>query len=133
MVTCIVAGGQLLWIKRIRTNVVALFVLSLVINVGMWFERFVIIVTSLHRDFVPSNWTMYWPTWVEYGITIGWFGLFLTAFLLFSRTLPMISIGEVKSVLAHRQAESVHFHAKPAHSAAPGGLEPEAAGPEETV
>jgi len=96
---CVLFGGQLLWIKRLRTSPAALFVLSLVVNVGMWFERFVIIVTSLHRDFVPSNWTMYWPTWVEYGITIGWFGLFLMLFLLFTKALPMVSMAEVKSVL----------------------------------
>ncbi len=132
MVSCIVLGGQLLWIKRLRTSAVALFILSLVVNVGMWFERFVIIVTSLHRDFLPSNWTMYWPTWVEYGITIGWFGLFLTLFLLFSRTLPMISIGEVKTGLALARAKRVHSY-EPSEALAPNRLQPEAAGPEEGV
>jgi molybdopterin-containing oxidoreductase family membrane subunit len=68
----------------------------------MWFERFVIIVTSLHRDFLPSAWSMYAPTWVEIGTLIGSFGLFFTLFLLFIRTMPMISMGEVKSVLHFR-------------------------------
>ncbi|HEY0409673.1 MAG TPA: hydrogenase, partial [Candidatus Dormibacteraeota bacterium] len=73
---------------------------SLLVNVGMWFERFVIIVTSLHRDFLPSSWTMYKPTWVEVGILIGSFGLFFTLFLLFVQTLPIIAMWEVKSVRA---------------------------------
>jgi molybdopterin-containing oxidoreductase family membrane subunit len=72
------------------------------VNIGMWFERFVIIVTSLHRDFLPSSWSMYKPTWVEIGTLIGSFGLFFTLFLLFIRTMPMVSIGEVKSVLHYR-------------------------------
>ena len=99
MVSCNVISPQLLWFKRLRTSPVALFVLSLVINVGMWFERFVIIVTSLHRDFLPSSWGTYAPSRVEVFTLIGSFGLFFTLFLLFVRVLPAISIGEVKSVL----------------------------------
>ncbi len=101
MFGCNVIVPQFLWIKKVRTSPLALFPLSLLVNVGMWFERFVIIVTSLHRDFIPSNWSMYWPTWVEYGITVGWFGLFLTLFLLFTRLLPMVAMAEVKSVLSY--------------------------------
>ncbi|MHB8872921.1 MAG: NrfD/PsrC family molybdoenzyme membrane anchor subunit [Myxococcaceae bacterium] len=98
MVSCNVLTPQLFWFKKIRTSVPAIFVLSLVINVGMWFERFVIIVTSLHRDYLPSSWSMYMPTVVEVGTLIGTFGLFFTLFLVFTRLLPVISIGEIKAV-----------------------------------
>jgi len=103
MVSCNVLVPQAFWVKRIRTSPWAIFVLSLLINVGMWFERFVIVVTSLHRDFLPSSWSMYRPTFIEVGTLIGSFGLFLTLFLVFCRLLPMISIGEVKGVLAYAQ------------------------------
>jgi molybdopterin-containing oxidoreductase family membrane subunit len=99
MVSCNVVSPQLLWSKRLRTSPAVLFVLSLVINVGMWFERFVIIVTSLHRDFLPSSWGSYAPTKIEVFTLMGSFGLFFTLFLLFVRALPAVSIGEVKSVL----------------------------------
>jgi molybdopterin-containing oxidoreductase family membrane subunit len=123
MVTCNVVSPHLFWFKKIRTTPAAIFVLSLVINVGMWFERFVIIVTSLHRDFLPSSWSMYTPTAVEVGTFIGTFGLFFTLFLLFVRVLPIISIGEVKSVLgfardAHADAAATSGPRKPAHAAA---------------
>ena len=75
-----------------------IFVLSIVINIGMWFERFVIITTSLHRDFLPSSWAMYSPTYIEVLTFIGTFGLFFTMFLLFVRFLPAIAVAEVKSV-----------------------------------
>jgi len=104
MVSCNVISPQLLWFKRLRTSPAALFVLSLVINVGMWFERFVIIVTSLHRDFLPSSWGSYAPTRVEVCTMLGSFGLFFTLFLLFVRVLPAISIGEVKAVLGFARA-----------------------------
>jgi molybdopterin-containing oxidoreductase family membrane subunit len=87
-------------------------VLSIFINIGMWFERFVIIVTSLHRDFVPSSWSMYKPTVVEVGTLIGSFGLFFTLFLLFTRVLPMISIGEVKAVLGFGRSNPAHAPAR---------------------
>ena len=104
MVSCNVLVPQAFWIKRVRTSPWAIFALSLLINVGMWFERFVIVVTSLHRDFLPSAWSMYRPTFIEVGTLIGSFGLFLTLFLVFCRLLPMISIGEVKGVLAYAQS-----------------------------
>jgi molybdopterin-containing oxidoreductase family membrane subunit len=106
MITCNVVSPQLLWFKGIRSNVVFVFLLSLVINVGMWFERFVIIVTSLHRDFLPSSWAMYKPTFIEVGTFIGSFGLFFTMFFLFARFLPMIAMGEVKGVLKARRGPS---------------------------
>jgi molybdopterin-containing oxidoreductase family membrane subunit len=99
MVTCNVLSSQLLWIKKLRTSLYFTFFLSIVINIGMWFERFVIIVTSLHRDYLTSSWTMYKPTIVEYGLLIGTLGIFFTAFLLFIRIFPVISIAEVKSIL----------------------------------
>ncbi|MBS1261164.1 MAG: hypothetical protein MAG453_00485 [Calditrichaeota bacterium] len=99
MVSCNVLIPQLLWFRTIRQNFTVVFIISILINVGMWFERFVIIVTSLHRDYLPSNWSHYVPTLVEIGLLVGSFGLFFTAFLLFSRYLPVVSMNEVKSVL----------------------------------
>lgn len=99
MITCNLVSSQLLWIKKLRTSLVFTFFLSIVINIGMWFERFVIIVTSLHRDYLTSSWTMYKPTIVEYGLLIGTLGIFFTAFLLFIRIFPVISIAEVKTVM----------------------------------
>ncbi|MGE3886802.1 MAG: NrfD/PsrC family molybdoenzyme membrane anchor subunit [Vicinamibacterales bacterium] len=101
MVACNVITPQLFWFERVRTNLAAVFVLSLFVNVGMWFERFVIIVTSLHRDYLPSSWADYTPTSIEVATLIGSFGLFFTCFLLFCRFLPVIAIGEVKAVVAH--------------------------------
>jgi molybdopterin-containing oxidoreductase family membrane subunit len=75
------------------------FVISIVVNIGMWFERFVIIVTSLHRDYLPSSWTMFQPTFVDIGIFIGTIGFFFVLFLLYSRTFPVIAQAEVKSIL----------------------------------
>jgi molybdopterin-containing oxidoreductase family membrane subunit len=99
MVGCNVAVPQLLWLRKVRTSVAAVFAISLLVNVGMWFERFIIIVTSLHRDYLPSNWTSYTPTVVELATLAGSFGLFFTCFLLFCRVLPVIAMGEVKGVL----------------------------------
>jgi molybdopterin-containing oxidoreductase family membrane subunit len=101
MVTCNVFIPQLFWIKKLRRTVWFVFIISIFINIGMWFERFVIIVTSLHRDFLPSSWAMYTPTSVEIATLAGSFGLFFTLFLIFVRFLPFIAIGEVKGVLSH--------------------------------
>jgi len=108
MVICNVGSAQILWIKKLRTNLWFTFFLSIIINIGMWFERFVIIVTSLHRDFLTSSWTMYKPTIVEYGLLIGTLGIFFTAFLLFIRIFPVISIFEVKSILKTEGAYSAN-------------------------
>jgi molybdopterin-containing oxidoreductase family membrane subunit len=113
MFACNVASPHLFWFKKLRTNIPFLFVMSLVINVGMWFERFVIIVTSLHRDYLPSSWSTYKPTIIEIGTFTGTFGLFFTLFLLFVRVLPVISIGEVKAVLSygrHKAGEHEEHH-----------------------
>ena len=99
MMTCNVISPQLFWFKKIRTSIVATFILSLVVNIGMWFERFVIIVTSLHRDFLPSSWAMFYPTWADVGVYLFTFGLFFTLFFLFAKFFPVINMFEVKSIL----------------------------------
>jgi molybdopterin-containing oxidoreductase family membrane subunit len=99
MLLCNVLLPQLLWLRRIRTNLVAVWGLALLINVGMWFERFIIITTSLERGFLPSSWADYAPTVIELATLAGSFGLFLTCFLLFCRFLPMIAVAEIKGVL----------------------------------
>ncbi len=99
MMTCNVISPQLFWFKNIRTSIVATFLLSLVVNIGMWFERFVIIVTSLHRDYLPSSWAMFYPTWADVGVYLFTFGLFFTLFFLFAKFFPVINMAEVKSVL----------------------------------
>ncbi|TVR79426.1 MAG: hydrogenase [Chitinophagaceae bacterium] len=98
MMTCNVISPQFFWVKKFRRNLYFTFVLSILINIGMWFERFVIIVTSLHRDYLPSSWTYFTPTWIEVAIYLGTIGMFLTLFLLFARTLPVVAIAEVKSI-----------------------------------
>jgi Ni/Fe-hydrogenase subunit HybB-like protein len=98
MITCNVVSPHFFWFKALRRNMVFVFIISIVVNIGMWFERFVIIVTSLHRDYMPSSWGYFSPTWVDIMTFVGSFGLFLTLFLLFMRFLPMISIAEVKGV-----------------------------------
>jgi molybdopterin-containing oxidoreductase family membrane subunit len=99
MMTCNVISPQVMWSKKIRTNIMASFIISIVVNVGMWFERFVIIVTSLHRDYLPSSWTMFQPTFVDAGIYIGTIGFFFVLFLLYSRSFPVIAQAEVKTIL----------------------------------
>ena len=101
MMTCNVITPQLFWFKKIRRSLLATFIISIFVNIGMWFERFVIVVTSLHRDYLPSSWTMYKPTFVEVGLFIGTLGLFFTMFLLFIRVFPVIAIAEIKSIVKH--------------------------------
>ncbi len=99
MMTCNVVSPQVFWFKKLRTNLVFTFFMSIVVNIGMWFERFVIIVTSLHRDYLPSSWSMFHPTWVDAGIFIGTIGIFFTLFLLFARYFPVLALNELKSIL----------------------------------
>ena len=94
---------QALWSRRVRTNTIALFVVALFVNVGMWVERFVIVITSLHRDFVPSSWGMYFPTKWDLMTLCGSMGLFLTLLFLFLRLLPAISMSEIRTVIAEHQ------------------------------
>jgi hypothetical protein len=103
MVLCNVVTPQVFWLKRARTSVTVLFIASILVNVGMWLERFVIIVVSLHRAYLPSGWGMFYPTLVDFGILVGALGLFFTLFLLFIRFLPMIAIWEVKGVVGTGQ------------------------------
>jgi len=99
MVSCNVISPQFFWFKKLRTNIPFMFVVAVFVNVGMWFERFVITVTSLSRDYLPSSWDYYVPTIFDFGILIGSFGLFFTLLLLFTRTMPVVSIAEVKAVV----------------------------------
>ncbi|OGU49704.1 MAG: hydrogenase [Ignavibacteria bacterium GWC2_35_8] len=98
MVSCNVIFPQLFWIKKIRRSISIMLAIAIFVNVGMWFERFVITVTSLHRDFLPSSWGYYVPTLYDIGILLGSFGLFFTLVILFTKTLPVVSISEVKAV-----------------------------------
>jgi len=99
MMTCNVITPQLFWFKKLRTSLIVSFILSIFVNIGMWFERFVIIVTSLHRDYIPSSWGMFHPTFVDIGIFLGTLGIFFTLFLLFSRFFPVLALNELKSIL----------------------------------
>src|SRR5678815_1287184 len=99
LILCNILTPQLLWFKKIRTNVLVLFLISLVVNIGMWLERFVIVITSLHRDYLPSSWGMYHPTVWDWATYLGTIGLFCTLLFLFLRLLPMISIFEMRTLL----------------------------------
>jgi molybdopterin-containing oxidoreductase family membrane subunit len=105
LILCNVAIPQLLWLKRVRMNVPMLFIISIIVNVGMWLERFVIIVTSLHRDFLPSSWGMYSATFWDWSTYIGTIGLFLSLLFLFLRFLPMISIFEMRTMLPEAKVD----------------------------
>jgi len=107
MYGCNILVPQLFWFQKVRTSILISWVISILVNIGMWFERFVIIVTSLHRDFLPSSWAMFYPTWTDVGVFVGSIGLFFTMFLLFVRVLPPVAIAEVKLLL-----KSQSFQAK---------------------
>ena len=109
MVLCNVAAPQLLWFRKVRNHLGLIFLITILVNVGMWFERFVIIAVSLQRDYLPSAWSGYVPTLVELGALVGGFGLFFTLFLLFCRFLPMISMFEIKTVVT----EDAHAESAP--------------------
>lgn len=113
MIACNVGFPQLFWFKKIRRNIGITFVLVLLVNVGMWFERFVIIVTSLHRDFLPASWGMYIPTMYDFGILLGSFGLFFTLLLLFVKVMPSVSLAEIKAVVPG--AQPTHHHHSEEH------------------
>jgi Ni/Fe-hydrogenase subunit HybB-like protein len=112
MIFCNVVTPNLFWWKRARQNVWVLWGASILVNVGMWTERFVIIVTSLHRDFLPSSWAMYYPTWVDWSIYAGTLGMFGTLFLLFLRFVPSVSASEVKELRRELEHEA---HAPAGH------------------
>jgi molybdopterin-containing oxidoreductase family membrane subunit len=121
MVSCNVLSPQVFWFKRFRTSIPVMFAITILINIGMWFERFVIIVTSLHRDYLPSSWGMFSPTLIDIGCFTGSLGLFFTLFSLFIRWLPMIAMFEVKGALPGAQP-SHHAEHDEEHANAPGTL-----------
>jgi molybdopterin-containing oxidoreductase family membrane subunit len=120
MVTCNVIVPQIFWSRTMRRNILVIMIASALVNVGMWFERFVIIVTSLHRTALPSSWGMFYPTIVDILTLVGSFGLFFTLFVLFIRFVPMVAIAEVKAVAVSAEHEEPHAtdavenHAAPA-------------------
>jgi molybdopterin-containing oxidoreductase family membrane subunit len=103
LMVCNVLAPQLIWLDKIQNNVVALFIVAMFVNVGMWLERFIIVVTSLHRDFLPSSWGMYWPTMWDWMTFVGTIGLFLTLMFLFLRVLPAISIFEMRTLVEKKK------------------------------
>jgi len=105
LIACNIVTPQFLWIKRLRGSTVALFIIAMVVNLGMWLERFVIVVTSLHRDFLPSSWGMYYPTFWDFATFFGTIGLFLALLFLFLRFLPMISIFEMRTLLPEAEVK----------------------------
>ena len=110
MVTCNVVSPQIFWFKKMRRSIPVMFVISIFINIGMWFERFTIIATTLHHDFLPASWGYYTPTWVEISIFVGTFGIFLSLFLLFAKFVPVIAIAEVKGIMPGAQPKHKHDH-----------------------
>ena len=115
MMTCNVISPQLFWFKKLRTSLVFTFILSIVVNIGMWFERFVIIVPTLCRTYLPSTWNTYSPSFIDVGIFVGTIGMFFTLFLLYSRTFPVIAQAELKSILkasgeSQKKAAAEHAH-----------------------
>src|SRR6186713_3177616 len=121
MLFCNTLAPQLMWFKWSRHNIYVVYFVCMCVNAGMWFERFIIIVGGLHRDFIPSSWGMFYPTWVDIWTFIGTFGIFLSLFLLFIRYLPMIAMSEVKIVLP--EANPHHATPEEHHVVAAGGKE----------
>lgn len=115
MVSCNCLFPQLFWFKKVRQNMLVVFILSILVNVGMWFERFVIIIMPLTRDFIPANWGYFRPTWVDITLYLGTFGMFFTFFLLFLRFIPLIAIAEVKGVTPQADAHNPLGGAKGGH------------------
>ncbi|MGH6691622.1 MAG: NrfD/PsrC family molybdoenzyme membrane anchor subunit, partial [Gammaproteobacteria bacterium] len=108
MIICNAFLPQLLWFKKIRTNITALFVISIFVNIGMWFERYVIIVSSLSNDYIPWAWDQANPTWADWGILAGSFGWFGMWFLMFARTFPIVAIQEIKEMIPMPRKRGAH-------------------------
>jgi molybdopterin-containing oxidoreductase family membrane subunit len=106
LIACNIVTPQFLWFRKVRANVGALFAIAMVVNVGMWLERFVIVVTSLHRDFMPSAWGMYYPTRWDWATYVGTIGLFLALVFLFIRFLPLISIFEMRTLVNEEERKA---------------------------
>ena len=124
LILCNIIVTQALWFRRVRRNVLALWIISIIVNIGMWLERFVIVITSLHRDFLPGAWDMYYPTFWDWSTYIGTIGLFLALLFLFIRVLPMISIFEMRELVAEKEGDE----ASEPRDLAPGGSEQVAVG-----
>jgi len=107
LIACNVLAPQAFWFKSLRASIPALFIVSVIVSFGMWFERFIIVVTSLHRDFLPSSWGMYYPTRWDFGMFFGTIGLFISLLFLFLRFLPMISIFEMRTILPQAEVKEV--------------------------
>jgi Ni/Fe-hydrogenase subunit HybB-like protein len=121
MIACNVITPNIFWFKAARTSIPIMWIASIFVNIGMWCERFIIIVTSLHRGFIPATWEMYYPTWVDWSMFAGTIGLFSVMFLLFMRYLPAVAVAEVKELnheLAHGHG---HNHPGLMKTGAPGG------------
>jgi Ni/Fe-hydrogenase subunit HybB-like protein len=108
LILCNVITPMFLWWRKIRHSTTALFIISLIVGVGMWLERFVIIVTSLHRDFLPSSWAMYTPTRYDWMMYVGTIGFFSALMFLFIRFLPVISIFEMRTLLPESKVSEEH-------------------------
>ncbi len=104
LMLCNIVTPQFLWFKRVRSSPLVLWIIAVIVNIGMWLERFVIVVTSLHRDFLPSAWGMYYPTKYDWATYIGTLGFFVALFFLFIRFLPMISIFEMRTLVPEAEA-----------------------------
>jgi molybdopterin-containing oxidoreductase family membrane subunit len=105
LIVCNVVVPQLLWIKRVRNSIAMVFFVSVVISVGMWLERFIIIPVSLHRDYLPSSWGMYSPTTYDWTMYIGTIGMFVMLLFLFVRFVPVISIFEMRTILPQAEVK----------------------------
>ncbi|MEM6378901.1 MAG: NrfD/PsrC family molybdoenzyme membrane anchor subunit [Bacteroidota bacterium] len=116
MMSCNLLSPQIFWVKKYRRSIFVTFVMSIFVNIGMWFERFVIIASTLARDFLPSSWSYYEPTWVEIGIFAGTMGLFFTLYLIFCRVAPVIAVAEVKTILKSSGDQYAGENAKKAHA-----------------
>jgi molybdopterin-containing oxidoreductase family membrane subunit len=116
MITCNVVSPNFFWFKWARTSIPVMWILSIFVNVGMWCERFIIIVTSLHRGFVPSTWEMYYPTWVDFSLLFGTIGFFSLLLLLFMKFIPAVAVAEVKEL--RHELEHGHYFPHPRLAAA---------------
>lgn len=116
MMSCNVLSPQIFWWKKFRRSIFITFFMSIFVNIGMWFERFVIIATTLARDYLPTSWSYYVPTWVEIGLFIGTLGLFFTCYLIFARVAPVVAIAEVKAILKAAGDQYIGPKAKHKHT-----------------
>jgi hypothetical protein len=120
MMTCNVISPQLMWIRPLRRSLYFTFFISIIVNIGMWFERYVIIVSSIHRDYLPSSWSMHYPSHIDIGVYLGTIGLFFVFFLLFARFFPVLPISELKTILkssgeSYKNAPDTHHDSSNHH------------------